>query len=46
MSDRNQTKKVRTVTYIYLICLLVLIGLYPGCSIEEQSPAMLESFTE
>jgi hypothetical protein len=42
MSDRNQTKKVRTVTYIYLICLLVLIGLYPACSIEEQPPAMLE----
>lgn len=42
MNDRNQTKKVRTVTYIYLICLLVLIGLYPACSIEEQPPAMLE----
>lgn len=42
MTDRNRNKKVRAVTYVYLICLLVLIHLYPSCRIEEEAPAILE----
>lgn len=42
MTDRDTNKKVRTVTYVYLICLMMLVILYPACRVEQDPPAMLE----